>query len=63
MFKDQIIYNNNNSVLAPFEWIAECADEKDLYKALLNSREIYNNKKLERFIIHEDKRLKDYTDS
>ncbi|CAG8781294.1 8509_t:CDS:1, partial [Racocetra fulgida] len=35
-------------------------DKKDLHEALLNSREICNNKKLERFIIYKDRRLKDY---
>ncbi|CAG8752978.1 18050_t:CDS:2, partial [Gigaspora rosea] len=36
------------------------ASEKELNKALLNSREICDNKKLERFIVREDRRLKDY---
>ncbi|CAG8683338.1 12532_t:CDS:1, partial [Cetraspora pellucida] len=36
--------------------------EEALNEALLNSREVCDNKKLERFIIHKDRRLKDYTD-
>ncbi|CAG8591527.1 8570_t:CDS:2, partial [Cetraspora pellucida] len=35
------------------------ANEEELNKALLNSREICDSKKLERFIIREDRRLKD----
>ncbi|CAG8690264.1 15221_t:CDS:2 [Cetraspora pellucida] len=38
------------------------ANKEELNKALLNSREICNSKKLERFVIYENRRLKDYTD-
>ncbi|CAG8757549.1 17735_t:CDS:2, partial [Cetraspora pellucida] len=65
--QDQIIINQcadhqtTKTIKGKLLYLLNGADKKDLYKALLNSREICNNKKLERFIIHEDRRLKDYT--
>ncbi|CAG8509324.1 15204_t:CDS:1 [Cetraspora pellucida] len=65
--RDQIIINycadhhTTKTIKGKLLYSLNGTNEKDLNEALSNSRKICDNKKLERFIIREDRRLKDYT--